>query len=570
MNKDMEVKKRDWVKNAAIVFLIVMLALTLFSNTILNASLPEVAAQYTQSATITSRIRGSGTVMANEEYEVMVSQAFTVSEVRAKVGDLVEAGDVLIVLTQDASTELESTREALRLAELERERFLVSDSPDNNYGSYNRAIQSARSALDDEKDRLELAEDELDNAEDELKYAKNTLEKARKEQTEAIANFSSAAHLAVQAEIDRLNGLIDIATISEESARNSLETYIELNGGLLWVNRDEEEYIDLATALNDAMSELSQAKVNLAEYLVSPAAVEQASAAARMDSANTWVSSATADVSSAESNIITANEKVLSAKRSILTAQQNLDAANEALTEAIKSGGKTNSLFDIELREKNRNIEALKEKLEELEESGTLSEITAATGGKIKQVSISPGQQTIPDSPFVVIEIIDRGYTLSIPVTSEQSSRVNIGDTAEVDRGWWSWGEPLTAILTNIRPDPQNPAGGRLLVFSVSGDVESGTQLNVTIAQRSENYGIVVPNSAIRSDTNGDFVLLVETRPSPLRNRYIATRVDVTILATDDVNSAISGAGLGGWDFIITTATRPIEPGMQVRLVDNT
>ena len=40
--------RRDWVKNAIIIFLAVLLVLTFFSNTIMNYSLPEVAAQYPQ------------------------------------------------------------------------------------------------------------------------------------------------------------------------------------------------------------------------------------------------------------------------------------------------------------------------------------------------------------------------------------------------------------------------------------------------------------------------------------------------------------------------------------------
>ena len=38
-------RNRDWVKNAAIIFLAVLLVLTFFSNTIMNRSLPEVATQ---------------------------------------------------------------------------------------------------------------------------------------------------------------------------------------------------------------------------------------------------------------------------------------------------------------------------------------------------------------------------------------------------------------------------------------------------------------------------------------------------------------------------------------------
>ena len=62
-------------------------------------------------------------------------------------------------------------------------------------------------------------------------------------------------------------------------------------------------------------------------------------------------------------------------------------------------------------------------------------------------------------------------------------------------------------------------------------------------------------------------MLAVVAKPSPLGNRYIATRVDVTVIASDDTNSAVSGS-LSNSDFVITTSTRPVEAGMQVRMAD--
>ena len=74
----MEVKeksrKRELIKSIAIVFLAVLLVLTFFSNTIMNRSLPEVASQSISSGTINARIRGSGTVSANESFEVIINQ----------------------------------------------------------------------------------------------------------------------------------------------------------------------------------------------------------------------------------------------------------------------------------------------------------------------------------------------------------------------------------------------------------------------------------------------------------------------------------------------------------------
>ena len=77
-----------------------------------------------------------------------------------------------------------------------------------------------------------------------------------------------------------------------------------------------------------------------------------------------------------------------------------------------------------------------------------------------------------------------------------------------------------------------------------------------------------MPNSAVRSDANGYFVLTVQTKNSPLGNRYVATRVDVQVLASDDTNTAVSG-GLVSYDYVITTSSAPLTPGQLVRLVEN-
>ena len=57
------------------------------------------------------------------------------------------------------------------------------------------------------------------------------------------------------------------------------------------------------------------------------------------------------------------------------------------------------------------------------------------------------------------------------------------------------------------------------------------------------------------------------SKRSPLSTRYTATRVPVQVLAQDDTMSAISGIGAG--EFVITTSTKPIEAGTQVKLADN-
>ena len=106
-------KNRAWVKDAAIVFLVVLLLLTFFSNTIMNHSLPEVATNMVSNGTITAKVRGTGTVTANGNHKVKAKSNMTIGRVVVKAGQEVNAGDVLFVLGAADSTELEEAMIAL-------------------------------------------------------------------------------------------------------------------------------------------------------------------------------------------------------------------------------------------------------------------------------------------------------------------------------------------------------------------------------------------------------------------------------------------------------------------------
>ncbi len=74
-----EVKKRAWVKDAAIIFLAVLLVLTFFSSTIMNRSLTEAATEEVKSGTITAKVRGKGIVEANGANKVKATGTVTIA-----------------------------------------------------------------------------------------------------------------------------------------------------------------------------------------------------------------------------------------------------------------------------------------------------------------------------------------------------------------------------------------------------------------------------------------------------------------------------------------------------------
>ena len=145
-------KRRGWVKNAIIVFLAIMLILTFFSNTIMNYSLPEVAAQYASSGSITAKIRTTATVEANSKTKVTIEESRAIKAVAVREGDYVEIGDVLFYLEDAESAELAGAREAL--AELERQYELKLLVLDEDYYSDEVAIIEKQRELAEARNEL--------------------------------------------------------------------------------------------------------------------------------------------------------------------------------------------------------------------------------------------------------------------------------------------------------------------------------------------------------------------------------------------------------------------------------
>ena len=184
--------------------------------------------------------------------------------------------------------------------------------------------------------------------------------------------------------------------------------------------------------------------------------------------------------------------------------------------------------------------------------AGTIASINASAGKSIG------GEE----QPLATINVTDRGFTVKIDVTNDQAKKVKTGDTAELVN---FWGGDAVATLDQITSS--QTAGNRTLVFTLTGDIQAGQNVTLSIGQKSANYDALIPLSGLREDSNGKFVYVLESKSSPLGSRYIATRVTVQELARDDKSAAVSGISSG--DFIITTSNKPVEAGKQVRLADN-
>ena len=571
MNENSGKKRREWVKNAAIIFLSVMLVLTFFSNTFMNYSLPEVAAQYVQSGTITAKIRGTGTVESGDPYNVKISETRTISSVLVKTGDKVEKGDPLFLLEDKESKELTDAQAALDKAMLDFELALLSGDISNstfqnvqngNVASIN-TYQSRIVAAEAEIDRCQKQVDEATNAINQLKTAQVNVDAGGTPDTGSEQNKVNAAQAALNSdEVKIAKDKISEWQAAQATCQATIDKYNENiassvsgNGFVNQVTEDEyqlalknrEQYQSLINE-RQAFINNNPDKVKAYDEKVKALADANKALADKQNSKENSTNSLT---------VQTQNWQTELDKRNI-----QLKAAQDTKEQLLKDiSTELNLDYQLDSLQKQRDDIA------KLQENAVGASIEAPISGTITSVTVKAGDEAQPDTALVTMQPEGKGFTMSFSVTNDQAKRLSVGDKADLVNSWRYSDMDIT--LASIKPDTTDPGQKKLLTFDITGDeVTPGQSLNVSVGQKSANYDLIVPNSAIREDSNGKFILIVESKSSPLGNRYVATRVDVEVLASDDTQSAVSGA-LYGYEFVITTSTQPVEAGKLVRLANN-
>lgn len=243
---------------------------------------------------------------------------------------------------------------------------------------------------------------------------------------------------------------------------------------------------------------------------------------------------------------------------------EEIKTAQKQLTTLVTNNSKADSLFALEIQKDQEAIEKQREKVEKLKEKTYTGEITAKVTGTISNLNCVAGQKVDASSSYGEIEVDGKGYSMQISVTNEQAASVHVGDRCSITD--YYWGPEVKMTVASIKPDTSNPGKGKILEIEIDGEVSEGQTLNLSIGDRQTSYDLVVPNSAIREDSNGKYILIASVKSTPLGNRYIAKRVNVTVIKKDNLNSAVDAGTEYGYEYVITSSTAPVEEGSQVRL----
>lgn len=578
--------RKDKIKNITIIFLLVMLILTFFSNTIMNYSLVEVSTQQVTSGQITSKVRGSGSVEASESYSVTIGETRKIATVNVKKDAEVATGDLLFTLEDTDSEELDAAKKSLNEAQAAYESAVLTagitvaerqsieagkgsslTQKQNEIAAANQRVKDAQAAVDAAQasvDKIKAQIDAVSNSTADTTAEEKAVLDAEKKNSEAQDSLTSAesAYTPVKSAYDTaLSGLQ-----SAQSAYDEAKTDYDAAEKAYKADASKKDARDAAElAMNKA-----QAKVNTAQSTFNTCQANLNKVQGSYDSAKSAATDSKNALSNANYNLSvkkltgtnTAEANNLQAQLNTATAA--LTDANTALTSATNDQKKVTDKIsgEVTIASAYKTMTDIQEEVAKLQAKSIGTEITSPISGTVTDISVTAGTTVNANDVMMTIQPENKAYVLQFSVTENQAKKVRVGDTAEILNNWY--GNDVSAVVSAIRKDPQNRSNS-MIICEMKGDVSVGDSYTLSIGEQSSNYDTIVPTSAIREDSNGKFILIIESKSTPLGNRYYARRVDVDVITSDDTKSAVTGA-LEGYEYVITTTTKPIKENEQVRL----
>ncbi len=593
--------RREWVKNIIIIFLLVMLLLTFFSNTIMNYSLPEVSVTRLSRDSVSKSNPVSVVVEANKSYSVTSDEAREIKRVAVKRGQEVKEGQVLFYLKEVKESEAVKTlQKEIDALKLEYEKALIKNAPD--YYLLNAAVQKARDDLNAaiyNRDNPPKTPEFVDNSAKiaELTSRKNSLEA---DQESLLKNDYSSlsqerynqisekyqAYTKAEGEYNAVKAEVDKLSAVDTSGLNEMKRTLEdLQTELTRLERDNaksDDIEDKKTQIKRQQEDI--AKIETTVELLKTKQSDLDTKTGQMNTAKSELDTVVLKLSNSiksELNSVTTElmqyqnsgdgeigmmpsggEPGIDYDAAVREAQYALNAAVHDLEQKISDDKITDSQAKLEIDASKKNIEEKEKELEELLSQQTTAEIKSPVEGVVESITALAGQVIEPNTELLLLNLSGDGFTAEYSVESEKVRKLTKGTEVKVVDN----NDDITVTVSSLSKDT-NDNKKMKVVFTVTGkDVVSGQSLKIDIGDAAVTLDQVIPKTAVKSDSSGKFVYAVKSKSSPLGNRYIVEKIAVTVTAEDDTKAAVSGDFGDSADYIITASSKPFSSGDQVRL----
>ena len=593
-------QRKDRIKNTMILFLVLMLILTLFSNTIMNYTLPEVSVMKLVPGVVSRSADVSVTVESNQDYTLLAEDAVEIKRVAVQKGQNVKAGQILFYLNSpEESMEVKDLRSAIDEAKLQYEKDLLEAG--NDYFSENQQIQMARDALNaaiaarDQAASQSAASDtgsgisaaELNAQQNRLNRDRAALDSEQYEtlsaeskdqiraELDAFLNADARCSELTQA-LEQLEGNYSGDSAVTSSERELAELQLNLNR-LREDHADSRQIEDAQIAVDYAAEDLNRLKeqkqsIELKRTEVQNASVSLSLARSALTPKLAALSNSIDEQLAALDQQYAASEMSESGKfdaadgaaenydTMVNEARYALDSAIHALEAKVKSDKMTDRSKALDLEAAEKRIAEQEENLAKMLEKEGATEIVSPVDGLVEEIFGFAGARVESAEPMIQITLPEDGFQAVASVNNHIAETLTVGQEAKIiDQS------DASAVIKNIAQNKTQKDASDI-TLELNGDMESGQQLNVQFSESSVQADNVIPKNAVKEDASGKFVYGVVARNTPIGNRYEAKKIPVTVLAEDDSKCSVSGEFGDAVDYIIVASSAPFVSGDKVKL----
>lgn len=455
---------------------------------------------------------------------------------------------------QDASSDIGKANELTnQIKTLEDQLDTLAKEFERDWEDYNENKQKLYEQLRELNEDPETTDDEINQIKDQLAALDKEFSRNEEDSMEQMQDLEDQI-LDARQKLEvigypQVDDVIDYAVTYDLSTVEN-----ELTKVTSKLTEAETEYNDAKTAV-ETLRKQSQAEIKLPDY---SALVDEYTK--QYDDYQDQIDILEQEIS--ELTIKDGENKVTDTVSYLTKAIENkkLEITTKELEIQVNEAPNTKSISDYE-----KQIAELETKIEAYKNAPETTSVTAPIAGRVVSVNYVPGDSLSSGATVASIEVADKGYVVEVTLASEEARKIQVGSPISIVNSWWY--SNIEASITQIRSDAKSQGKNRIIVIEVTGDVYEGQELNFSVGDKSQSYDTVLPNSAIREDNDGKFVLIVESKSTPLGTRYTARRRTIEVIASDDTKSAVSG--LYGSEFVITNSTSPISDNQQVRLAEN-
>ncbi|NLV35862.1 MAG: HlyD family efflux transporter periplasmic adaptor subunit [Clostridiaceae bacterium] len=212
--------------------------------------------------------------------------------------------------------------------------------------------------------------------------------------------------------------------------------------------------------------------------------------------------------------------------------------------------------------------------LKQLEESilslqtdiNRLKALYSPVDGYIWEIGINRGATTDTAKPVFKIADNSRGFHAEFTVKTQEGKHLVVGDSVTV----------RIPSLENVKMDAKISSidlvradtGNALkinLIFD-RADLKGGELAETSIKKSSGIYNLIIPNAAIRVDTNGrKYAYVIKERKSSIGKEYYLQKAFIYVSASDNVNTAISD-GLKPFEKVVIESSSTVMAGDRVKI----